>query len=387
MSYTLIKNAKVISERKILKRDILIKGSVIADADFSGEPPPDCIEIDAMKNYLSPGFVDIHVHGGGGFDFMDCTQEAFCSISKTHLKAGTTTLIPTAVSAEFEDILQMISAYKAYSPCCPNFYGIHLEGPFISKKQKGAHKAELLHSPTDWEIQSLLSQGNGVIKRITAAPELEGVSYLAKKMTENGVVMSLGHSDATAQTALASFKKGFTHITHLYCATPSIRKINQVITGGILEAAYLEDNVTAELIADGKHVAPEALQLALKIKGIEKIALTTDALRPAGTTVTESWLGEKIPENRIIIEDGVAKLPDRSSFAGSIATCSMLLEKGVYHYALPLADVIFMLTQTPAEIMHIPNKGKIQKGYDADFVFLDANLKTQMVMCMGKLIN
>lgn len=386
MSYLLIKNGKVITGEGIVKSDVLIKDNEIFDTAFSKEIPDNCQVIDAQNKYVSPGFVEIHLHGGGGYDFMDCTVEAFCEISKTHLLNGTTTLVPTAVSSTFDNILKLIKTYKEALDVCPNFYGIHLEGPYISKNQKGAHKEHLLHSPTDEEIDILIKEGKGVIKRITAAPELDNMEYFAKKMTENGISLAIGHSDATSDIALDAFKQGFTHVTHLYSATPSVRKINQVLKAGVIEAAYLDDNVTVELIADGKHAAVDALKLAVKIKGTDKVALVTDALRPAGTDVKESYLGEKIPENRVIIEDGVAKLPDRSVFAGSIATSSMLLERGVNHYGLTLVDTVKMITETPAKILGLKNKGKIEKSYIADIVIFDENYKVNNVILNGNII-
>ena len=386
MSYLLIKNGKVITGEGIVKSDVLIKDNEIFDTAFSKEIPDNCQVIDAQNKYVSPGFVEIHLHGGGGYDFMDCTVEAFCEISKTHLLNGTTTLVPTAVSSTFENVLNLIKTYKEAINLCPNFYGIHLEGPYISKNQKGAHKEHLLHSPTDEEIDILIKEGKGVIKRITAAPELDNMEYFAKKMTENGISLAIGHSDATSDIALDAFKHGFTHVTHLYSATPSVRKLNQVLKAGVIEAAYLDDNVTVELIADGKHAAVDALKLAVKIKGTDKVALVTDALRPAGTDVKESYLGEKVPENRVIIEDGVAKLPDRSSFAGSISTSSMILERGVNHYGLTLVDTVKMITETPAKILGIENKGKIEKSYIADIVIFDENYKVNNVILNGNIV-
>lgn len=386
MSYLLIKNGKVIVDEKIIKSDILIKDNKIIDTAFSEEIPEGCQVINAENKYVSPGFIDIHLHGGGGYDFMDCTREAFCEISKIHLLNGTTTLVPTAVSSTFENIIKLIQTYKDAINLCPNFYGIHLEGPYISKNQKGAHKEYLLHSPAAEETELLINEGKGIIKRITAAPELDNMEYFAKKMLENGISLAVGHSDATSDITLNAFKHGFSHITHLYSATPSVRKIKQVVKAGIIEAAYLDDNVTVELIADGKHAAVDALKLAVKIKGTDKVALVTDALRPAGTDVKESWLGEKISENRVIIEDGVAKLPDRSSFAGSIATTGMLLERGVNHYGLTLTDTVKMLTQTPAKILGIKNKGKIEKDYIADIVIFDENYKIHNVILNGNIV-
>lgn len=386
MSYLLIKNGNVITDGCITKKDVLIKDKFIESDDFRGEIPPNCGVIDASGSYVSPGFVDIHLHGGGGYDFMDCTAEAFEGISRTHLENGTTTMVPTAVSSTMENTLELIRTYKNNIENYPNFYGIHLEGPYISKEQKGAHKEYLLHSPTKEEAKLLLSEGKGVVKRITAAPELDNMTEFAETMISNGIRLALGHSNATSDIALDAFKKGFKHITHLYSATTTVHKVNQVVKGGIVEAAYLDDDVTVELIADGKHAAVDALKLAVKIKGLDKVALVTDALRPAGTDVKESWLGEKIPENRVIIEDGVAKLPDRSVFAGSIATCAMLLEKGVNHYGQSLADTVKMITQTPAAILGAEKKGRIKNGFDADIAIFNQDYNIEKVILGGTIV-
>ncbi len=386
MSYLLIKNGQVVSGGCITQKDILLKDNLIENDNFSGDIPEDCTVIDAEGKYVSPGFVDIHLHGGGGYDFMDCTAEAFKGISQTHLENGTTTMVPTAVSSTMENTMELIRTYKSNMDLYPNFYGIHLEGPYISKEQKGAHKEYLLHSPTKEETAMLLSEGKGIIKRITAAPELDNMAEFAETMLSNGVRLALGHSNATSDIALKAFKEGFNHITHLYSATTTVRKVNQVVKAGIVEAAYLDDDVTVELIADGKHAAVDALKLAVKIKGTDKVALVTDALRPAGTDVTESWLGEKVPENRVIIEDGVAKLPDRSCFAGSIATSAMLLDRGVNHYGQSLADTVKMITETPAKILGAENKGKIKTGLDADIVIFTPDYKIEKVILGGKIV-
>ena len=386
MKSIVIKNGNTIIDGKIQLRNILIRDGKISDVDFCGDVPENAVVIDAKDMYVSPGFIDIHVHGGGGYDFMDCSVEAMCEISRIHLENGATTIVPTAVSSDFDSILRLIEVYKKSKDMCPNFCGIHLEGPYISKNQKGAHKEHLLHAPTENETKLLLKEGRDVIIRITAAPELENMKEFAKVMVQNGISMSIGHTDATSDIALDAMKNGFSHITHLYSATPSVRKINQVVKAGVVEAAYLDDDVTVELIADGKHAAVDALKLAVKIKGTDKVVLVTDALRPAGTDVTESWLGEKIPENRVIIEDGVAKLPDRSSFAGSIATAATLLERGINHYGLSITDTVTMITETPAKVLGLKNKGKLKENYDADVVIFDKNYQVQRVISCGNIV-
>ena len=280
----------------------------------------------------------------------------------------------------------MIECYKKYAKSCPNFYGIHLEGPYLSVGQKGAHNEKFLHAPTNEEIEALLSAGAGVVKRITAAPELDNMDYFAKKMSENGVHLSIGHSDATSDIALHALKNGFSHITHMYNVTPSIRKIGQTVTAGIVEAAYLNDDTTLELIADGKHVAIDAMKLAVKIKGIDKVCAVSDALRPAGIDAKESYLGEKIPENLVIIEDGVAKLPDRTRFAGSVTTGAMMLDRLVNYFDFSIVDAVKLLTSSPAKIMGMADRGCIKNGLLADMVIFDTNLKINNVIKNGKML-
>jgi N-acetylglucosamine-6-phosphate deacetylase len=386
MSYLLIKNGKVIADGTIRRGDILVCDDKILEVGFAGEAPADCQVVDAKGQYVSPGFIDIHVHGGGGFDIMDCTEEAFCEVANIHLKNGTTTIVPTAVSAPMEDIFEMIEVCKKAIDKCPSIYGLHLEGPFLSVNQKGAHNEKLLHAPTTEETKRLLEVGEGIICRITAACELDNMQKFAQTMKENGIGLALGHSDATAAQALEGFQWGFSHITHLYSATPSVRKINQVVTAGVIEAAYLDDNVTVELIADGNHATEHGLKLAMKIKGTDKVVLVTDAIRPAGLDVTESYLGAKLPENRVIVEDGVAKLPDRSCFAGSVATMARVLKKSMTHYHLDLVDAIKMMTETPAKVLGAKDIGKIQAGFKADFVMFDEDWNISNVIKNGKVV-
>lgn len=180
MRYLIIKNGNVIFNNKINQCDILIEDKNIVSTNFSGEIPGNCEVIDATGKYVSAGFIDIHVHGGGGYDFMDCTEEALTEIANIHLKNGTTTMLPTTVSSSFEDIVKVIKTYKKVAEHCPNFYGIHLEGPYISKNQKGAHKEKFLHCPNSFETRTLIEEGSGLIKRITAAPELDNMSHLQR---------------------------------------------------------------------------------------------------------------------------------------------------------------------------------------------------------------
>jgi len=386
MKYLLIENANVVFENCIRRSHILIHNNLICDTDYSGELPEKCEVYDAQGAYVSPGFIDIHLHGGGGADFMDCTEAAFKAISEVHLKNGTTTMVPTAVSSDFSDIIKLCDVYRKCMSACPNFYGIHLEGPYLSVAMKGAHNEKYLHSPTTEECELLLTHGRGIIKRITAAPELDNMEFFAKKMCDNGIHLSVGHSDATSEVALKAFDNGFSHITHLYNVTPGVRKVGQQVKAGIVEAAYLNDDVTVELIADGKHVAADAFRLAVKIKGTDKVCMVSDALRPAGTDEKISYLGEKIPENLVIIEDGVAKLPDRTRFAGSVATSAMMLHQGVKLFGFSVCDAVRMMTSTPARILGMSDRGSLHRGKLADLCVFGEDLEIRAVIKNGKVL-
>lgn len=399
MGYLLIRNGRVIDRGKSVQKDLLIRDEQVISDDFSGTlpgkngeisaagaPSADALTvIDAEGCYVAPGFVEIHAHGGGGADVMDATADALETVCATHLRGGTTSLVVTTLSAPFESIRKVVECCGTYADRCPNFAGIHLEGPYLSETRKGAHKSEYLHTPTAEETEYILSKKH-LIRRITAAPELPGMFEFAEKMAAEGIGMACGHSDATSEEALEGFRRGFSHVTHLYNALSTWRKIDQVLKAGVVEAAYLDDRASVEIIGDGKHVAADCGRLAFKIKGPEKMALVSDALRPAGLKVKESYIGEICPANRVIIEDGVAKLPDRSAFAGSIATGEMLLQQGVRYFGFSVEDTVRMMTETPAKILGRSDIGRLVKGARADAVIFDDALRLKQVICRGKTV-
>ena len=377
----------VVSEDTCGDAVIVIENGSVADI-----LPPDSAKlengevIDASGMYVMPGFVEIHAHGGGGFDFMDASLNAFEDIAQTHLKHGTTSILPTTVACSIESMEKLFDIYRKVKDISKiNLLGLHLEGPFISYEMKGAQNPAFVREPTKPEVDRLIDKNGDIIRMCTAAPELDGIEYMAKRMTDNNITLSIGHSNGICADARRARELGFTHMTHLYSNTPSVRKINQVVYAGLLEAAYLYD-FDIELIGDGHHVAKEVLELALKIKGADKINLTSDAMRAAGTDVNESYLGEIAPENRVIIEDGVAKLPDRSFFAGSIATGDIMLKWAVNTCGISLCDASKMLSATPARIIGESKKGVLCKGADADIILVDKNLDIEQVYVMGNKI-
>lgn len=370
MSKLVIKNGTVVLPDGIKKTNIVCEnGKIVQVGEFL---PADCTIVDAEDKIVTPGLIEIHAHGGGGSDFCDISKESFENVVRTHLKHGVTLICPTLVSCSFEAMRKVFDIMREVKSGEWGFVvdKLHLEGPYLSLAQSGAQRKEIIREPSRYEVDALMYEAADIIGKISAAPEVNGVSYLAKKSVENGIKLSIGHSSATAEEAKKALDMGFTHITHLYSGTTTIRKINDRICAGILEAAYLYDDFFIELIGDGRHVAKETMQMALKIKSSRKINLTSDAMRAAGQEgVSESYLGDICPENRVIIDDGVAKLPDKSFYAGSIATGDRILRNAVLNYDIPLEDAVRMLTTTPAGLIGVADKkGKIAEGMDSDIV-------------------
>ncbi len=379
MKKLIIKNGTCVFEDRTETVDLLIEDGKIADIGYFDSG--DAEIINAENRYVLPGFVEIHSHGCGGYDFGDLTKEAFLKAAECYKAHGATTVLPTTVSCSDEDLIKLFDLFREIKDDAPITYdGLHLEGPYLSMEMKGAQNPAYVRSP-DKESVKRLSDNSDIIKMITAAPEIEGVEYLAKEMNKAGVVLSAGHSAATAEDMIKAFELGFKHVTHMYCATTSNRKIGQTVYSGIVEAAYLLDGMYVELIGDGKHIPKETMQLALKIKGAGHINLTTDSMRAAGTDLKESYLGAISPEGRVIIEEGVAKLPDRSSYAGSIATSDMMLKNAVLNYDIPLVSAVTMLSLTPATIVGLEDrKGSLAKGKDSDIVIADKEFNISRVL-------
>ena len=343
-----ISGGTVVLENRCVKATTVIENGIISDILPPSEKTENGEVIDASGMYVMPGFVEIHAHGGGGFDFMDATEQAFAEIAATHLRHGTTSILPTTVACSIESMERLFDIYRKVSGRSKiNMLGLHLEGPYISYEMKGAQNAAFVRNPSKKEIDRLIDNNGDIIRMCTAAPELDGIEYMSKRMTDKNITLSVGHSNGICADARRAKELGFTHMTHLYSNTPSVRKINQVVYAGLLEAAYLYD-FDIELIGDGHHIAKEVLQLALKFKGADRINMTSDAMRAAGTNADTSWLGEILPENRVIIEDGVAKLPDRSFFAGSIATGDVMLKWAVNTCGINICDASKMLSKTPS---------------------------------------
>ena len=384
-----ITNGKIILRDSIIPSGTLLveEGKIIAvtagDAEFS-----DTRVIDAQGQYIAPGFIDIHVHGGGDHDFMDGTEEAFLKVAEMHAAHGTTSIMPTTLTADRKGILNTLEVYEqahTQNKFGAQFIGLHLEGPYFSMNQRGAQDPRYIRDPDPDEYLEILSHSQS-IKRWSAAPERKGAIAFGKVLCERGILPSMAHTDAIYEEALEAFENGYTLLTHFYSAMSGVTRKNAFRYAGVIEAGYLHDDLDVEIIADGVHLPAPLLKLIYKIKGPEHIALITDAMRGAGMPEGESILGSRANGLPVIIEDGVAKMPDRSSFAGSVATADRLVRVMVEKAEVPLVEAIRMITHTPARIMKLDNKiGTLAAGMDADIVIFDENIRISRTVIKGKL--
>lgn len=337
--------------------------------------------IDAKGCDIVPGGIEMHVHGGGGRDFMEGEEEAFRVAIDAHMQYGTTSIFPTLSSST----VPMIE--KACETCTklmaePNspILGLHLEGPYFNPKQAGAQIPEWIKAPVKEEYEYLLEKWP-CLKRWDEAPELEGSHEFIKCCCKHGVLPSIGHTRAKYEEVAAANELGMTHATHFYNAMPVVYKNREFKETGTVESIFALENMTVEMIADGIHVPPVMLRMIYQIKGVERTALITDALACAASKDDTAF------DPRVVLEDGVCKLADRSALAGSIATMDRLVRTCVQQAGIPMEDACRMISETPAKIMGVyDRKGSLEKGKDADIIFFDKAQELTFVMQMGRIV-
>lgn len=383
---TIIKNARMITDTGVERASIAYDKGIITEISASanyGEI------IDADGAYLSAGFIDLHTHGGNGHDFMDGTSEAFLGAAELHAKHGTTTLLPTATSGTYEETMAMFDVLEraqAENTRGADMPGIHLEGPYFSPVQAGAQDPKFIKAPDPDEYLPILDSTNKLL-RWSAACEAEGAFEFANACKERGVLCAVGHSDADFATVEEAVKHGFSHLTHFYSGMSSVHRVNAYRVCGVVEAGYLLNDLTVEIIADGCHLPRELLQMIYRFIGPDRTCLVTDSMRGAGLPDgSESILGSLLNGQRVIIEDGVAKMPDRKSFAGSVATADRLLRTMVKVADVPLHDAVKMLTKTPARIQNLNDRGTLEIGKRADIVLFDDEFNILRTVVGGKTV-
>ena len=377
-----IKNSNIALLSGIVHGDIYISDGIIEGIEPSGKGFVSC------DDYIMPGFIDIHVHGGDGYDFMDGSEEAFKKICDFHLAHGTVGLCPTTLTATMDELKRTFDVYRSVkNKCSSHLLGLHLEGPYVSPCQLGAQDPKYAHLPSDKSYYEILDYADGAISIWTVAPELEGTSDLIQVARQYGIKISIGHSDAIYDDVIKAEEAGATMVTHLFSSMSTIKRVDGVRVPGVLESALLSDHLMLELIADGMHVPAPLIKLVLKCVPEDNLILVTDAMRGSGMTCGESVLGSLENGQKVTIRDGVARMPDGVSFAGSIATSDRLLRTIVNQVGLPVDKASRMLSHNPARALGVDDEfGAIDIGRRADLVVMDSKLNVVDVMLSGQSI-
>lgn len=383
-----IKNANVIFTDKIRKAIVLCDNGKIKDiVEHYTETSQDNV-IDAKGLYLSPGFIDIHVHGGGNKSAMSTNYNDIIEMAEAHLKYGTTSIVPTTLASPIEQLKNVTLSIKEASEKSKkaNILGLHYEGPYISLKYKGAQSPENILNPIKNPPDELFSLWDKILI-MGAAPEEDGCLELGDKLRERNIVASIAHSAASYEKVEEAVNHGYSDVTHIYNACTSCFKEGIFRVAGVVEAGLSIDEITTQVIGDLRHLPKGLLKLIYKTKGVEKMYLITDGLEFAASDIKENTVYTQENGMGVIFEDGAMKLADRSALAGSVATLKDCVKNMYKTVNVPLYEAVRMASLTPAEVIGFnKTKGKIEKGYDADFVLFDDDINIKTVITNGNII-
>ena len=376
---TVIKSDKIILKENILCGYLAFENGVIS---YVGEEKIDGdVFYDYTGYYVSPGFIETHTHGAGGFPFINSTEEDVINACNYELNFGVTSICPTVTSAPIsamEDALDKISKAKKNPKTKSNIIGAHLEGPYFSLKQCGAQSPEVITAPIKKDYERIIEKFGHDSARWSYAPERDENAEFCKYIVSKGIVASAGHTDALGTDMELARENGCKLITHLYSCTSTITRDMGFRRLGVIETAYLNDDIYVEIITDGKHLPKDLLKLILKIKGTDKVILTTDSLEIAGTDIKEGVMSGV----EYVVEEGVCRLKDRSAFAGSVATANRLIRVITKEAGASIVDGVKMLTYNPAKIFGL-NKGEIKEGKDADVIVFNDEIDVLNVFVKG----
>ncbi|GAQ54622.1 N-acetylglucosamine-6-phosphate deacetylase [Streptomyces sp. LBUM 1476] len=366
---TILTGATTVLPSVTAVQDIAVHGKHI-----TSEAPENAHRIDLTGHYVIPGFVDLHNHGGGGASFSGTADDVRRALH-THRTHGTTTLVASTVTNDLDVLTQQAAMLSEFAED-GEIAGIHFEGPFISPCRKGAHSEALLRHPHPADVRKLIDAARGHAKMLTLATELPGGIDSVRLLADHGVIAAIGHTDATYEQTREAIEAGATVATHLFNAMPPL---GHRAPGPV--AALLEDpRVTVELINDGTHLHPAALELAFRLAGAERVAFITDAMDAAGTGDGRYLLGPLEVE----VTDGVARLVEGGSIAGSTLTLDRAFKRAVTIDGIRIEDAVQALCVNPARLLGRWDEiGSLEPGKLADLLVLDENFDLKGVMRHG----
>jgi len=388
MKIKAIFNGKLIMKDKIIHNNVIIFDKqiieIISEEDFHKykkeyieEYKEEIQVIDARGKYVSPGFIDIHIHGSGGYDTMDATTEALRVISTTIAANGVTAYLPTTMTMDKASIYSALDAIREAMSVDnegAKILGVHMEGPFINEKYKGAQRADNIINPNFDFIMDYLD----IIKIITLAPEKdEDHSFMKKVKRTSKITLSIGHSDASYEETLKAIEHGITHATHTFNAMTPLNHRKPGIVGGIFTS-----DITCELIADTIHTHPAIFNILINLKKKDKIVLITDSMRAGCMKGGIYELGGQ----KVIVKDGSARLQN-GTLAGSVLTLNKAVKNMLHHTDLEIYEAVAMASNVPAKVIHMDNKkGRLEVGLDADIVVFDEDVDVFLTIVEGEIV-
>ncbi|MBN9118276.1 MAG: N-acetylglucosamine-6-phosphate deacetylase [Planctomycetes bacterium] len=390
MDVTIFANATlVLPDRLVSDGVVRVQRGRITDVGTGTRAGTAVTDLGGM--YLAPGFVDLHVHGGDGADFMDGTPDAFLTVCRCHARHGTTSLTPTSTVARLDQYVRFLDlCAELYGdvPGGARIVGSHFYGPYFARPARGCHPdAEFL--VPDADNARLFTRHAGVMPLVvTVAPEIGNADWLVRTHRDR-VRFNIGHSHAPFAQVEAAVGWGARHVDHLFCAMSDRARLRQSQTypmrGGVLEATLYFDELTTEVIADGKHLAPELLRLAYKVKGPDRLALVTDAMRAVDLPDGEYWFGAEGSGERVRKMDGVGVTVEGTALASGAMGMDHCVRTMHRAAGVPLPEAVRMATLTPARILGVADQiGSLERGKRADFVVLDHELNVRGVYIGGE---
>lgn len=381
---TVLSGAKVVLPTgTVANGRVIVEGDRITGSAAEGATVVDLSGAEAGAGagagyWIVPGFVDMHNHGGGGASFTSGTAEEVLKGVRTHREHGTTTLVASTVTGELDELARRAGLLAELTQQ-GEIAGIHFEGPFINPCRKGAHKEDLLRDPDPAEVRKLVDAAHGCARMVTLATELPGGLDSVRMLAEHGVIAAIGHTDSTYEQTRQAIDAGATVATHLYNAMPGLEHR----TPGPIAALLEDERVTVELINDGTHLHPAMLELAFHHAGAHRVALITDAMDAAGFGDGIYHLGPLEVE----VKQGVARLVEGGSIAGSTLTLDTAFKRSVTVDRLPVESVVQAISANPAKLLGLYGEvGSLEPGKYADLVVLDADFKLKGVMRRGEWI-
>lgn len=372
----LIKNCNIIYLDKIENGSLLIEDGKIKKINPTNFDSDNILDANGL--YISPGFIDVHIHGAGGYDTMDGTVDALNTIAKTIVKHGTTSFTPTTMTVSTKAIqksMRVIKQLKEEGTDGANILGAHLEGPFVSPEAIGAQNPNYLLAPSISAYNEMVKDCEDAVISITLAPEVDGAKELIKYLSEKGVVCSIGHTKASYEQAMEAIKYGARHSTHLYNAMTPLNHRAPGVVGAIFDS-----NITTETISDGIHISYPALRIAYKQKGTDKVLLVTDAMMACCMPDGEYSLGGQ----DVTVTNSAARLKS-GSLAGSVLTLDKAVRNVYKNSNYPLNEIVKMASYNGAKHCKVDDhKGLIKEGYDADLILFDDDINIEKVFVSGK---